>query len=188
MLLENGADFNARGGGYVSALQNASLLSNPEPAEMLLRHGADINAVGGVYGTALQAAAWYGNVAVAKMLILKGANVSAEGGHDYSPLGAALASGELELAQLLIANGAILRPSRNGEDTLLQAIREDQGPRSGSYHVLMEERAVVNVQQRKFRRNSTGTCSQTRQGNSSFRPRSASCGDIASNRSAMNLS
>ncbi|KAK3946522.1 ankyrin repeat-containing domain protein, partial [Pseudoneurospora amorphoporcata] len=69
LLLDHGADVNARGGTYDTALQAAAVGRRQgvidegggpgwlNVAKALLDYGADVNARGGKYGTALQAAA-----------------------------------------------------------------------------------------------------------------------------------
>ncbi|KAK4117923.1 hypothetical protein N657DRAFT_584570, partial [Parathielavia appendiculata] len=57
LLLDNGADVNAQGGQYGTALQAAASKGEMEIVRLLLDNGADVNAQGGEYGTALQAAA-----------------------------------------------------------------------------------------------------------------------------------
>ena len=55
LVLEKGADVNAQGGEYGTALQAASANRDLDIVRLLLDKGADINARGGKYGTALQA-------------------------------------------------------------------------------------------------------------------------------------
>ena len=55
-LLERGADVNAQGGIYGSALQAACSRGHNKIVQMLLEWGADINADNEYYGSALQAA------------------------------------------------------------------------------------------------------------------------------------
>jgi hypothetical protein len=58
LLLDYGANTNAQGGVYGSALQAASYLGNEKMVCLPLDYGVGINAQGGKYGSALQA---YGN-------------------------------------------------------------------------------------------------------------------------------
>jgi ankyrin repeat protein len=58
LLLENGAEVNAKGGKYGNALQAASLKDNEAIVKLLLENGAEVNAEGGEYGNALQAASF----------------------------------------------------------------------------------------------------------------------------------
>jgi hypothetical protein len=79
LLLENGADVNARGGLYGTALQAASHEGHDQVVQRLLENGADANAEGGFYGTALQAASYRGHDQVVQRLLENGADVNAEG-------------------------------------------------------------------------------------------------------------
>ncbi|MCJ1271167.1 Ankyrin-2 [Lobaria immixta] len=56
ILIKAGADVNAVGGHYGSALQAAAFRGSKEIVEILIKAGADVSAVGGHYGSALQAA------------------------------------------------------------------------------------------------------------------------------------
>lgn len=58
MLLDRGADVNAQGGGYGSALQAASARGYDKIVQTLLDRSADISAQGGKHGNALQAASF----------------------------------------------------------------------------------------------------------------------------------
>jgi ankyrin repeat protein len=58
LLLENGAEVNAKGGLYGNALQAASYGGNEAIVKLLLENGAEVNAEGGEYGNALQAASY----------------------------------------------------------------------------------------------------------------------------------
>ncbi|KIK64492.1 hypothetical protein GYMLUDRAFT_415268 [Collybiopsis luxurians FD-317 M1] len=80
LLLENGADVNAQGSFYGTALHAATEKGNEAVVKLLLENGADVNAQGGDYGNALVAAAQGGNEAVVKLLLENGADVSAQGG------------------------------------------------------------------------------------------------------------
>ena len=48
LLLENGAEVNAKGGIFGNALQAASFIRNEEIVKLLLENGAEVNAEGGV--------------------------------------------------------------------------------------------------------------------------------------------
>ncbi|KAF8854030.1 ankyrin [Acephala macrosclerotiorum] len=73
LLLEKGADVNAQGGHYGSALQAASANGHEAIVALLLEKGADVNAQGGHYGSALQAASANGHEAIVALLLEKGA-------------------------------------------------------------------------------------------------------------------
>ncbi|KAI1583619.1 ankyrin repeat and SAM domain containing protein 6, partial [Pyrenophora tritici-repentis] len=70
-----GANVNAQGGHYGSAIQAASAAGHEAVVKLLLDKGA-ANAQGGYYyGSALQAASARGHEAVAKLLLDKGAAI-----------------------------------------------------------------------------------------------------------------
>ncbi|KAI6780066.1 Ankyrin repeat domain-containing protein 50 [Emericellopsis cladophorae] len=106
LLLKEGADVNAEGGGYSNALQAASSEGHAEIVRLLLEKGADVNAEGGVFGSVLRAASSEGHVDIAKLLLEKGADVNAESGISGNALRAASARGYTEIVRLLLEKGA----------------------------------------------------------------------------------
>ena len=74
MLLNKGANVNAQGGDYVTALQAASWGGHEQVIKMLLDKGANVNAQSGHYGNALYAASYRGYEQVVKMLLSAGAH------------------------------------------------------------------------------------------------------------------
>jgi ankyrin repeat protein len=56
LLLENGADINARGGEFSSALQGAVAFRSQPAVHFLLRNGADTKVLGEPFSNALLAA------------------------------------------------------------------------------------------------------------------------------------
>jgi ankyrin repeat protein len=75
LLLDAGADVDARGGLNGNALQTASCQSE-SIAKLLLTKGANVNAKGGFYASALHAASYAGYEELVKMLLAKGADVN----------------------------------------------------------------------------------------------------------------
>jgi ankyrin repeat protein len=73
LLLEKGAEVNAKGGPYGTALQAASYSGHEAVVRLLLEKGAEVNAKGGYYGNALKAASDRGYQAVIRLLLEKGA-------------------------------------------------------------------------------------------------------------------
>jgi ankyrin repeat protein len=61
MLLNEGAEVNAKGGLYGNALQAASSEGHQEIVQLLVDKRADVNAQGGEYGNALQAVSFEGH-------------------------------------------------------------------------------------------------------------------------------
>ncbi|KAB8229928.1 uncharacterized protein BDW43DRAFT_287342 [Aspergillus alliaceus] len=68
LLLDLGADVNAKGGKYGFALQAAAWHGKKEIVRILLRHGANVHAQGGRYGNARRAAEKVGSTSIMKLL------------------------------------------------------------------------------------------------------------------------
>ncbi|KAG9699739.1 serine carboxypeptidase, partial [Aureobasidium melanogenum] len=105
-LLQKGAEVNARGGNYGTALQAASTQGHDKIVQMLLEHDADVNAQGGYYDTALQAASAWGRDEIVQMLLEHDANVNAHGGYFGTALQAASANGHDKVVQMLLERNA----------------------------------------------------------------------------------
>ncbi|KAJ6463288.1 ankyrin repeat-containing domain protein [Mycena vulgaris] len=117
---ESGADVNAQGGKYGTALTAASVRGFTDVVQLLLDNGADVNAPGGRLGSALQAACSEGATDVVRLLLsydadvngpdLRGENSNAQGGRFGTALQAAascwLNSKALDLVRLLLKSGA----------------------------------------------------------------------------------
>jgi len=106
VLLEHGADVNAQGGNYGTALQIASVMGHLEVVRVLLEHGADVNAQGGEYSNALQVASTSGCLEMVRILLEHGADVNAQGGYFGNALAAAAANGFDEGVRMLLLSGA----------------------------------------------------------------------------------
>lgn len=123
LLLDKGADINARAGYYGTALQVVCAFSreaNLSVIQLLLDRGADINAQSGKYGNALQAACYSGgdgkSIELFQLLLDRGADTNIQGGIYGNALQAACCNPFLaeygdtvrviELLQLLLDKGA----------------------------------------------------------------------------------
>jgi hypothetical protein len=106
LLLDKGADVNAKGGYYGNALQAASAGGHEQVVKTLLDKGADVNAQNGLYGNALQAASAGGHEQVVKTLLDKGADVNAQSGLFGNALRAASAGGHEQVVKTLLDAGA----------------------------------------------------------------------------------
>ncbi|KAF5353787.1 hypothetical protein D9758_010629 [Tetrapyrgos nigripes] len=106
VLVENGADVNAKGGHYGFALQAAGGEGHLDIVKYLVEKGADVNAEGGEFGSALHAAAYWGHLDIVKYLVEKGADVNAEGGTYGFALQAAAPWGHLDIVKYLVEKGA----------------------------------------------------------------------------------
>jgi len=120
-LIEGGADIEAEGGRFGTALQAASGRGHKEIVEMLLEKGANVKAVGGDYGTALQDASVEGHKEIVEMLLKAGANVKAEGIYYGTALQAASVQGDKEIVEMLLKAGANVKAAGGDYGTALQA-------------------------------------------------------------------
>ena len=106
LLLDRGADINAVGGTFGTALATAALLGEEEVVSLLVDRGADINAVGGTHGTALATAAFSGEKGVVSQLLGLGADINSVCGAYGSALASATYEGNKEIILLLLGRGA----------------------------------------------------------------------------------
>ena len=90
LLIDAGADVNACGGIFHSALQAAAVDGNDETMRVLIDAGADMHAIGGIYGNALSAAYREGYYFCTGLLWEKGVSNRLRGGIWGTPLGSAL--------------------------------------------------------------------------------------------------
>ncbi|KAK7456363.1 hypothetical protein VKT23_010610 [Stygiomarasmius scandens] len=129
-LIEKGADVNAVGGFYGTALQAAASQGHLDVVKFLVEKGADVNAVGGEYGTALQAAASQRHLDVVKFLHEKGADVNAVGGYFGTALLAVAFLGHLDVVKLLVEKGADVNAVGGEYGTALEAAQK-----GNEYHI-----------------------------------------------------
>ena len=79
-LIGNGANVNAEGGDYGTALQAASRGGHAKLAELLIEKGAKVNTQGGEFGNTLRAASLGGHQKVAEILFTRGATAGSAPG------------------------------------------------------------------------------------------------------------
>ncbi|KAK5626419.1 hypothetical protein RRF57_002134 [Xylaria bambusicola] len=154
ILLLLGADANAKGGQYGTALQAASYQGHRDIVEMLLSYGADVNAKGGQYGTALHAASYQGHRNIGPILIKGGADVNAEGGQYGTALQAASYQGHRDVVEMLLSYRADVNAEGGQYGTALHAASY-QGHRD-IVEMLLSYRADVNAEGGQY-----GTALQT---------------------------
>ncbi|KAJ6566485.1 ankyrin repeat-containing domain protein [Mycena capillaripes] len=136
-LIDHGADVNAEGGFYGTALRAAAEYGLESFVILLLELGADINAWEGPRtGTALQAASEAGHESVVRLLIEKGANVNAEAFWPGTALQAASYHGHEPIVRLLLERDAdknlpggkyrkaLQNASINGKDSIVNILIE----------------------------------------------------------------
>jgi len=124
LLLEAGANINAKNDKGQTALHVAVDSADGDIVELLLSKGADINAKDDESGfTALHHAAKSGNKDTAEMLIAKGADINAKDKQGHTPLYFAVNS-DYKVAELLINKGADSDIRTESGQTLLQLAQQ----------------------------------------------------------------
>ncbi|KAJ7255353.1 ankyrin repeat-containing domain protein [Mycena rebaudengoi] len=106
MLLDKGADPNAAGGRYGSALAVAAYLGHIEVARLLCEHGADPNFLVHKMRTALQLAAYRGHTETVLMLLDQGADLNISNEYYGTALQTASGSGHTLAVKILLEKGA----------------------------------------------------------------------------------
>ena len=143
LSLEKGADINAHGGIYGSALQAASYYGYEEIGKVLLKNGAMVDAVSEEYSTTFQTASVFSHEEIVRLLLKNGDNANAKVGHCGTALQTASLRGHEGMARLLMGNGANVNAEGGYFGNALQA---------ASYHghedvarLLIENGASVNA-------------------------------------------
>ncbi len=110
-MLQHGADVNAKGEEYCTAIQAAAVEGHERIVQLCILHGADVNSKGGYYYTALHAAAVRGRESIVRILLEHRADVNALGNLRGTALFEAKMSGSSEaIINLLLQHGAEDRP------------------------------------------------------------------------------
>jgi len=118
VLLENGADINARDKNQRNALHHAALLGRNRAALILVKHKIPVDAKDEKGHTPLYLACLGDEVEMVKFLINKGASVTPSG---PSPIVAAAREGSEESAKILLNHKAPVNGPAQGDDPPLHA-------------------------------------------------------------------
>ena len=160
-LIDKGADVNAKGGHYNSALSAASAAGHREIVELLLDKGADANAQGGIYGNALSAASARGHREIVELLLDKGADANVQhGGHYGNALSAASAWGRREIVELLLDKGVDVNIQGGHYGNALSAA--SAGGHREIAELLQKRGAVVSCSKRSGSRISSNSAKKLR--------------------------
>ena len=148
VLIQNGADVNAKDIDNRTALMRASYNNYNEIVELLLQNGADVNVKDiDSRTTALMEASLRGNKEVMEVLIQNGADVNAKCSNDWTALMFASYNGYEECAELLIQNEAdVNAKTNNGGTALMLALIKC---RKNVVQLLISKGADVNMKDNK---------------------------------------
>jgi ankyrin repeat protein len=105
-LVEHGADVNAQGGYYGSALQAAVTKGKGMIVRYLVVQGADVNAQGGRYGNSLYVAVNRGDKDIVRYLVEHGADFNAQRKAYGNALYVAVNHGNEDIVRCLVENRA----------------------------------------------------------------------------------
>ncbi len=119
LLIENGADVNARDSDYDTPLIKAAQTGNNEIIRALIKAGADVNAADMSGKTALHHLIMSGDMESIALLTEGGANVNAADNDGMTPIfGVPVSDGLMEIVEYLISKGAEIN-IKDGEGTSL---------------------------------------------------------------------
>jgi len=140
VLLEHGADTEARDGDDRTPLLQASRDGHVELARVLLNHGADREARGKDDYNPLERAAQNGHVQLAQVLLEHGADVNAQNNRRHTPLHSTSAMGQPAVALVLLRHGADLKAQCKSNHTPLHCVKGEEVTR-----LLLEQGADANA-------------------------------------------
>lgn len=123
LLIEAGADVNARDNSGETALMQAVRGENLDTMKLLINHGADVNAQDNQGETALMKCVSIGEEEI-KLLIEAGADVNIKDNEGKTALIHAAIRGPSFIVQLLLENGADININDNNSKTALMYAEE----------------------------------------------------------------
>ncbi|KAI9889110.1 MAG: hypothetical protein M1814_005771 [Vezdaea aestivalis] len=149
LLLENGADIEAKDKEGRTALHWAAENGHEAVIKLLLEKGADIEAKDGYGTTALHWAAGNGHEAVIKLLLEKGADIEAEDGYGTTALHWAAENGHEAAIKLLLEKGADIE-AEDGYGTTALHLAAENG-HEAVIKLLLEKGADIEAKDKERR-------------------------------------
>jgi hypothetical protein len=125
VLIEYGADVDAKTKDTWTPLYYAARNGHREVCEILIRHGANVNAKSQYGWTPLYSAARGGHEEVCEFLLESGAHVNAESKKGWTALHIAAHEGHKEACKILIDNGADVNAKDKGFKTPMDVANGD---------------------------------------------------------------
>ncbi|KAL7943334.1 ankyrin repeat-containing domain protein [Trichoderma barbatum] len=119
LLIEEGADVEAKDNDGNTPLSRAAYWGKSEAVQLLLANNANIEAKNNSGDTPLGRAAFRGNLEAIQLLLVNNANIEAKSNSGNTPLGRAAFRGNLEAIQLLLANNANMKARNHNNRTPL---------------------------------------------------------------------
>ncbi|SVC90659.1 uncharacterized protein METZ01_LOCUS343513, partial [marine metagenome] len=128
LLINEGADVNAKNQAGATPLDKAIEKNRDETVNLLRKHGGKTaEKLPQAPDISIHEAVAEGNIEAVKQHLAAGTDVNAKDRHKNTPLHAAAAWGQKEIAELLIANGADVNAKRfDGRTPLDEAVSEGE--------------------------------------------------------------
>lgn len=145
ILIEGGADVNARNGQDLTLLHQAIIKESPETAIFLLEQGADMNALTVDQESPLQLAIHCRLEAVVDYLCTRGVSLSAPNNKGNCPLWCALESEQENIASVLVKHGVDTDCWSPGPDGCLQTLLHRAIDENNEYAAIFLVRSGCNL-------------------------------------------
>mmetsp|Transcript_33557 Transcript_33557/g.56902 ORF Transcript_33557/g.56902 Transcript_33557/m.56902 type:complete len:318 (-) Transcript_33557:178-1131(-) len=127
LLLNHGADVDARSKSGNTVLLDVSQWGYYEIVDSLIESKADVNATGKNGITALMQASYYGNTEIVRLLLAHQADANAKAAGGMTSLMFASQNGDLEIAKILLSGGAeVDAKDSHGITALMHASQDGQ--------------------------------------------------------------